>query len=121
MARILVVEDEIALAEVYSFVLKHKGHKVWTAGDGQLALDKLAVARPDIILLDMMMPHMGGIEFLENYQKQKPQHVKIIILSNMQSREHETRARELGADRYEIKASVSPEQLLKMVDEALKG
>lgn len=121
MAKILIIEDEIQLAEVYAFMLEHKGHHVERAGDGLEGLKKVKEMKPDVILLDMMMPNLGGIGFLERYQAAKPKDVKIIIMSNMQSREHQAKAFELGAYRYEIKAALAPQQLLAIVDEALSA
>ncbi len=119
MANILIVEDEIQLAEAYMFILRYKGHTVVHAKDGQEGLDKVAKANPDIILLDMMMPKLDGIGFLRKYDSKKHPQVKIILLSNMQSKDYETEAMSLGASRYEIKASLSPPQLIEIVEEAL--
>lgn len=119
MAQILIIEDEIQLAEAYSFLLQHKGHSVEWASDGEKGLQQAATVQPDLILLDMMMPNLDGLGFLERYKELKPKHVKIIIMSNMQSREHQDRALELGAYRYEIKAALAPQQLMQIVDEAL--
>ncbi len=67
----------------------------------------------------MMMPNLDGLGFLRRYDTLKHPKVKIILLSNMQSHEHEDAAYRLGVTRYEIKASLSPPQLLEIVSQTL--
>jgi DNA-binding response OmpR family regulator len=119
MARILLIEDEVQLSEVYTFLFEHEGHVVVRAGDGEEGLAKVAVANPDLIIVDMMMPKLDGLGFLERYNDKRPANVRIILLSNMQSREYESKALALGVNRYEIKASLAPDQLLAVVAEVL--
>lgn len=119
MARILIIEDEIPLAEAYSFLLKHKGHQVTVAHDGEEALAKVAKADPALIIVDMMMPRLDGLGFLKRYEAPEHPGVRILVLSNMTSREYEAKAYALGANRYELKAALSPPGLLKLVDELL--
>lgn len=119
--RILVVEDEQSLNAAYKLILEHAGYKVASAFDGQEALDEIAKQDPDIILLDLKMPRMDGIAFLEKYQprllKNKP---KIIVFSNFDLQEEIDRAFVLGADKYVLKAWAAPKDLLKIVNEAEK-
>lgn len=119
MAKILVIEDEIALSEAYSFLLEHKGHSVTVAYNGEEGLAKVKKAAPDLIILDMMMPKLDGLGFLRRYEANKHPTVKILILSNMASREYEEEAIALGANRYEIKALLDPPGLLNVVKELL--
>lgn len=121
MTKILIIEDEVYLAEAYEFLLQHEGHTVTTANDGKEGLEKVKKAKPDLILLDVMMPNLDGIGFLRRYQPKKHPDVKIILLSNMQSRDYESEALELGASRYELKASLSPPQLLEVIDQVLSS
>jgi DNA-binding response OmpR family regulator len=109
MANILLIEDDIQLAEVYTFLFEYKGHTVVGAGDGEVGLG----------IVDIMSPNLDGLGFLERYNDKRPANARIILLSNMESREYETKARALGVNRYEIKASLAPEQLLAVVDEVL--
>lgn len=117
--RILIIEDEAQLAEVYKFLFEYRGYTVETAGDGEEGLGKVVAFKPHLIILDMMMPKLDGLGFLRRYKGRKPANVKIIMLSNMQSREYESEAFALGATRYEIKASLAPDQLLAVVDDVL--
>lgn len=120
MATILIVEDEIQLAEAYRFLLERKGHTVAWAPDGEAGLRMVDEVRPDVIILDMMMPKLDGLGFLRRYKaSQKHPQVKIILLSNMQSPELLSEAMELGVYRFELKASIAPAQLINLVDQAL--
>ncbi|HVX58745.1 MAG TPA: response regulator [Candidatus Saccharimonadales bacterium] len=122
MAKILIVEDEKALNEAYELILKKEGHQVETSFNGQEALDKCKKLQPDLILLDLRMPKMDGVEFLKELQpaKRLPD-VKIIVFSNYDSHEEIDSAFELGATRYILKAWSSPAELVKVVNETLAG
>lgn len=118
---VLVVEDEQALNAAYKIILEKGGYQVSTAFDGNEALDRTKEQDPDIILLDLKMPRMDGIAFLEAYQpkllKQKP---KIIVFSNFDLQDEIDRAFMLGADKYVLKAWAAPKDLLKIVSEVEK-
>lgn len=119
---ILVVEDEQALNEAYQMILRKVGYNVFVAFDGQEALDIVAKEEPDIILLDLRMPRMDGIEFLRNYNlRQNHPNVKVIIFSNYDMQKEIDEAYNLGADRYFMKALASPKELLQVVENTLQG
>lgn len=119
--KVLVVEDEQALSAAYEMILNKAGYEVTTAYDGHEALAVVEEISPDIILLDLKMPRMDGIEFLESYQpqllKKKP---KIIVFSNFDLQEEIDRAFTLGADKYVLKAWAAPKDLLKIISEIEK-
>lgn len=116
MQKILIAEDEKALNKAYEMILKRVGYKVKCAYDGEEALAIAATFKPDLILLDLRMPKMTGIEFLKEYRK-KPDHegVKIIIFSNLDMQKEIDLAFKLGATKYMLKAWASPEELQKMI------
>ncbi len=118
--KVLVVEDEQALNEAYEMILESSGYDVETAFDGREALDKVAASEPDIILLDLKMPSMDGIQFLEAYRPQqiRKRRPKIIVFSNFDLQEEIDHAFSLGADKYVLKAWAAPKDLLKIVKEA---
>lgn len=118
--KILIVEDELALNEAYEIILKKDGHKVFVAYDGEQALKLADSLEPDLILLDLRMPRVSGIEFLEKYQliKKHPA-VKVIVFSNLDSQKEIDKAYNLGAHRYMLKAWASPKELIKLVRETL--
>lgn len=120
MAKLLVVEDDPALRKIYSSILTKEGHAVRAASDGQDALLLANAEEPDLILLDMMMPRMSGIDFLRAYDlKGRHPKVKVIAFSNTEKMEYQTEARELGAMRYTTKFSFTPKTLAAMIQEAL--
>lgn len=122
MARILVVEDDPDLNNAYCVILRNEGHQVVTAYDGQAALAKLDDFDPDLILLDLLMPVMGGLEFLQNYDlPRKHTDVKVLIFTNMENSPEVEQAYKLGADRCIIKSWTAPHNLAKVVSDSLSG
>lgn len=121
MARILVVEDDHDLNNAYCIILKNEGHEVETAYDGKEALAKLKHFSPDLILLDLLMPVMGGLEFLQAYDLMKSHpDVQVLIFTNMENSPEVTEAYKLGAHRCIIKSWTAPHNLARVVDDALR-
>lgn len=112
MANILIIEDDAALQEAYGFMLDVDGHSVTTAYNGEEGLARAKQATYDIILLDIHMPVMTGIEFLEQFAPIRPKATKIIVFSNMMEPEIEQRALALGADLCILKSSATPTSIL---------
>ena len=120
MAKILIVEDEKLLNEAYELVLKKEGHDVQTAFNGQDALELLAQDRPELILLDLRMPKMDGVEFLKQLEKKGDHNdIHIIVFSNYDEQKEIDEAFAHGATRYILKAWSSPKELVKVVNETL--
>lgn len=115
---ILIIEDDIALNDAYVTILGTKYKNVCTAFNGEEALLVADQNDPDIIFLDLRMPVMDGIGFLEKYQpKLKHPDVHIVVFSNYDMQTEVDKAYELGAERYVLKAWASPKELLKIVDD----
>lgn len=120
-ATVLIVEDEEMLNEAYQVVLKSAGYNILTAFDGKEALDVLAKHTVDIILLDLRMPVLDGIGFLEAYQLDKQNDPpKVIIFSNFDMQKEIDQAYDLGADKYMLKAWASPKELLQLIGNLLE-
>ena len=120
MARILVVEDDHDLNKAYCIILKHEGHEVVTAYDGKEALEKLNNFEPNLVLLDLLMPVMGGLEFLEQWEApKKNKKVKILIFTNMENSPEVAEAYKLGASRCIIKSWTAPHNLARVVSDTL--
>lgn len=118
---VLVVEDEQALNAAYKMILERAGYDVMVAFDGAEALEAIQEAErdPDIILLDLKMPRMDGVAFLEAYQPKILEHKPwIVVFSNFDLQEEIDRAFELGADKYVLKAWAAPKDLLKIIASA---
>lgn len=121
MANVLIAEDEKALNDAYVMILKRAGHTVESALDGSEALKITETFEPDVILLDLRMPKVGGIDFLRSYDlvKNHPL-VKVIIFSNLDMQKEIDLAFSLGASKYMLKSWASPTELIKMVEAELE-
>ena len=117
--KILIVEDERSLNEAYEMVLSSEGYQTYSAFDGEQALKITDDIEPDLILLDLRMPKIGGIEFLKKYNPSKHPDVKIVIFSNLDTQKEIDEAYELGAQKYILKAWASPKELVRMVQEVI--
>lgn len=118
---ILIVEDEPELAEVYSTLLNQSGYNVAVAHNGKEALKTADSHHPQLILLDLRMPVMDGVEFLKKYDlKKKHPDVKVVVFSNYDLQDEIDDAYRLGADRYVLKAWASPRELLQIVKDSLE-
>ncbi len=117
---VLIVEDENDLNEAYRMILTQAGYSVVVSFDGKEAIEKLAQYDPKVILLDLRMPRMDGIEFLRHADlKNKHPKTQVIVFSNYDMQKEIDEAYQLGADRYILKAWASPKELLQIVKEAL--
>lgn len=122
MARILVVEDDHDLNKAYCIILKHEGHEVVDAFDGKEALKKLKNFDPELILLDLLMPIMGGLEFLQSSDlPKKRKNIKVLIFTNMENSPEVAAAYKLGAHRCIIKSWTAPHNLAHVVSETLNS
>lgn len=116
MARILIVEDDKVLNQAYQLILEREGHNVRTAFNGAEALALTEEEDPEIILLDLLMPVMGGLDFLKSYDPtNKHPKVRIVILSNIGNEKEAEKGMQLGAYKYIVKAHASPQDLSVLV------
>ncbi len=119
--RILVVEDDAVLRDVLTEKLKEKGYDSFSVEDGELALTEIRRQKPDLILLDILMPKKGGMEVMEELnQDDNLKDIPIIIISNSGQPVEVQRARELGAKEFLIKAVFDPNEVLEKVQKVLK-
>lgn len=121
MTNILIVEDDKTLSDAYRLILLKEKHTVRTAANGKQALEQLIDFKPDIILLDLLMPEMDGIEFLKNYDLTKHgKDTKVVILSNVEDDKKVKDALGLGASRYIVKAHATPDELARLVNHMMQ-
>jgi CheY-like chemotaxis protein len=121
MANILVVEDDKDLNAAYKIILENEGHSVVSAFNGKEALEKLKSFNPQLILLDLLMPIMGGLEFLQHYElSEKHPKVRVLIFTNMENSPEVNEAYKLGAHRCIIKSWTAPQHLARVVNEAFE-
>lgn len=109
---VLLVEDFPIIQNLYGDSLRRHGFNVDTAQDGSVALEKTTQKEYDFILLDLLLPKVNGIEFLEKFVN-RPKQTKIFVLSDFDEEKTVQRAHELGIEAYLIKAENTPSQLIK--------
>lgn len=120
--KILMIEDDPFFGKLCVRVLEDEGFLIVLAKDGEKGLKKLGEERPDLVLLDIILPKMNGFEVLEGIRKNPdPELAKtpVIILSNLYSEEEEKKAKELKANGYLVKANTNSEELIKKIREVL--
>jgi CheY-like chemotaxis protein len=120
MTKILIVEDEKPLALAYKTILDKHGYEALVAYNGEEALSIMGTDEPELVLLDMKMPKMNGLEFLRRLEKKTPKN-GVIIFSNQDTQADIDEAFRLGAKRYLLKSWASPQDLVKVVEEALES
>ena len=118
--RVLIVEDEKALAEILEYNFKKEGYAVDTASDGEIALDKIIFKAPDLIILDWMLPKLSGIEICRKVRSNKKiKNIPIIMLTARGEEEDRLKGLEMGADDYVTKP-FSVNELLARAKAVLK-
>lgn len=117
---ILFIEDELGLQKTFGDILREEGYEMLTALDGEVGLRLTKEKKPDLILLDLILPKMDGFEFLEKL-KENPEikNIPVIILTNLERTEDVERALELGAKTYLVKADYSLEEVIRKVKKTL--
>jgi CheY-like chemotaxis protein len=119
---LLLVEDDVNVAKLYRMLLESRGYTVRHAADGVEGLDAARRERPDLILLDVMMPRMNGISFLQALREDPTLGgVPAVVLSNFREPRLVERAMALGALEYMVKAQTRPETLIGAIPHWLKG
>ncbi len=117
---ILIVEDEKVLQDVYKLILSTNGYTVLTANNGIEGLTTLRKAQPDLVMLDIFMPVMDGREFLRNIDKDQYPNTTIIVCSNTSDITIEEEVLVNGADKFVLKSSLAPQELLELVSKYLR-
>lgn len=120
--KILLVEDEDFIRELYARQLIKAGFSVKSAIDGQSGLDMLKNEQFDLLLLDIMLPGMNGLQLLREFKTQYPNSPMItVLLTNLGQEAVIKEGFELGAQAYLIKASYTPDQVVNEVKNALSS
>lgn len=121
MSKVLVAEDDRFLSKAYGTKLKKEGFEVILAINGEEAFLKAKSEKPDVILLDLVMPKKDGFEALADLKKDSTTKIiPVIVLSNLGQEEDISRGRELGAVDYLVKSNISIREVVEKVKEVLK-
>jgi len=117
MAKILIVEDEKFLRDLYADTLKNEGHEIDSAEDGETALQKMRQGGFDLVLLDIILPKMNGFDIMERLAKEPPTtpNKSVIFITNIDKGEEIKRALRLG-NGYFIKSKITPGDLIREVN-----
>lgn len=120
MAKVLLVEDDNNLREIYEARLQAEGYETVTASDGEQALVVAKEAKPDLVISDVMMPKISGFEMLDILRNTDGlKDVKVIMLTALGQSEDKARADQLGADKYLVKSQVTLEDIVKTAHQLL--
>lgn len=121
MKRILLVEDDPFLVDIYTTKLKESGFLVDVATDGEIALKMAKKKKADLLILDIVLPKVDGWEILRNIKDDKKlKDLKVIILSNLGQKDEVEKGLELGAIKYLIKAHFTPTEVVEEIKKYLK-
>lgn len=122
MAKIAIIEDDQAISQMYRFKFEAEGYTVETAENGKLGLALAESMKPDIILLDLMMPEMNGDEMLAKLRATSwGKKTKVIILTNMGEQEIPEPVSKLGVSAVILKADMTPRQVADLVKKQLSA
>lgn len=120
MAKILLVEDDQSLREIYGIRLTAEGYEIVPAGDGEQALALAVKERPDLIISDVMMPKISGFDMLDILRSTpETKDIKVIMMTALSSEDQRERGEALGADRFLVKSQVGIEDVVNAVHEVL--
>jgi len=121
MKTILIVEDEPTLQKTLSLALSQEGYEVKNALDGEIGLKLAKEVKPDLILLDLILPKVDGFEALEELKNNdSTKEIPIIVLTNLESTQEIERALVMGATTYLVKANYDLKDIIQKIKETLK-
>jgi two-component system response regulator MprA len=114
--KVAIIEDDIAIVQMYRTKFENEGYEVATAPDGATGLQLIEQFEPDVILLDLMMPNMNGLDMLKSLRGTRGgKDAKVVVLTNMGDTETATRVYKMEANDYIVKAEMTPKQVADRV------
>ncbi len=120
--KILVIEDDRLFSDIYAAKFAEEGFDVQLSSDGDDGLKKIVAGKPDVVLLDIILPKVTGIEMLEEVRKQADPAVRdvpVIVVTNLNQDSYVERMRAFGVRAYFVKANVLFSQVLEKINEIL--
>ena len=122
MKKIFIVEDEKILGEMYESTLKSQGFEIKIIRDGESAIQEVKKEKPDLILLDLLLPKISGKEVLKNLKSEpETKNIPVFILTNYDTPEDREMGNNLGAEKYILKTSITPKEIGEMVEGRLRN
>lgn len=122
MAKIAIVEDDLAIAQMYRLKFEALGHHVEIAENGKLGLELCEKMKPELLLLDLMMPEMNGDEMLEKMRATAwGKDIKVVILTNVGEQEAPEKLKSLHVRNYIVKAEMTPSQVAEVAKKELES
>jgi len=120
MTKILIIEDDDILQRMYQQKLRSEGYEVVEAKDGKTGLARVHSEKPDLVLLDIMLPGgLNGFDILEQLKRDpNTKNTTVLVLTNLETEENV--ARELGASGYLVKANTKPDQVMAAINALIK-
>jgi DNA-binding response OmpR family regulator len=120
MAKIAIIEDDLAIAQMYRLKFEAEGYRVEIAENGRLGLILCEQLKPDLVLLDLMMPEMNGDEMLEKMRATDwGKDIKVVILTNVGEQEAPEKLKSLHILAYVVKAEMTPKQVAELAKKEL--
>jgi len=122
MPKVLIVEDDPLISRMYQKIFTFEQFEVEVAANGEEALEKVVVFKPELVLLDVMMPKMNGLQVLEKLKENdQTKAIPVVMLTNLAGQQDAETALAKGAVKYIIKSEYEPRQVVEMVKEVLAG
>lgn len=113
---ILLIEDEASFRKIYKAVIENEGYEILEAEDGELGWNMVKEKKPDLVLLDLILPKLSGLEILKKIRSDKTtQNIPVLILSVMGDQEDIKKGLEAGANDYTVKGFYSPNEILSKI------
>lgn len=112
----MIVEDDKSLQEIYTINFEAAGYEVMIEGDGLSGISEVVEKKPDIILLDVMMPNMDGFDFLRVMKENTSIHIPVVVCSNLSDQVTHDKALQAGASAVLLKVNYSGKELVQKID-----
>ena len=121
MKKILFIEDDVTLIQNLGEFIKAGGFDFFSATDGERGIELMKKEKPDLILLDLILPKKSGFDVLKEIKEdEKSANIPVVILTNLEDSKDMEKALSLGADTYLVKAGYSPQEIVKKIKEILE-
>jgi DNA-binding response OmpR family regulator len=121
-AKVLIVEDDRYISKMYQLKLSLDGMDTQVAENGRIGVEKIKEFKPDVVLLDILMPEMDGFEVLKTVKSDpETKDIPIIILSNLGQEDHIQKGLSLGAIGYIVKSQYTPSKVVEKIKQAIEG